>query len=128
MKKKIGVIAILSIIIILIGLLFFRTGGKISGVMLNDYSVFEDSNVMTLQVGLESSMGYIRTIKMSENGNRKYITFYSTYGLNSDIGAKNKFQIELQSSCDEIYFYSGNDEYKLKLKKNNETNEWERIK
>lgn len=127
MKKKTGVIVILSLLIV-IGLLFLRTGGKITSVMLTDYSISEDGNVMTIEVGIASSMGYIRTLKASEDGNRKHITFYSTYGLNSNIGAKSEFKVELHPSCDEIYFYSGIGEYKLKLQKNSETNEWERVK
>jgi uncharacterized membrane protein len=127
MKKKIGVIVILSFMIVFV-LLFLNTGGKITGIMLTDYSISDDGNVMTIKVGLESSMGYIRTLKTSEEANKKYITFYSTYGLNSNIGAKNEFQVELPPSCDEIYFYSGNDGYKLNLKKNSKTNEWERAK
>lgn len=125
MKKKIKVTVILSLIIV-IGLLFLSTGGKISGIMLTDYSISEDGNVMTLKVGVASSMGYIRKLKASEDGNKKLITFYSTYGLNNSIGARNEFQVELHPSCDEIYFYSQNGEYKLKLQKNSETNEWER--
>ncbi|EXG85949.1 hypothetical protein K413DRAFT_2761 [Clostridium sp. ASBs410] len=126
MKKKIGVIAILSLVIV-IGLLFLSTGGKIAGVIISDYSLSDEGDIMALKVGAASSMGYIRTLKASENGNKKFITFYSTYGLNSNIGAKNEFQIKLHPSCDEIYFYSGNGEYKLKLQKNSETNEWERV-
>ncbi len=127
MKKIIGVIAILLLIIVT-GLLFLNTGSKITSVMISDYSISEDGDIMTLKVGVASSMGYIRTLKASEEGNKKLITFYSTYGLNSNIGAKNEFQVNLQPSCDEIYFYSENGEYKLKLQKNSETNEWERVK
>jgi len=125
-KKKIGAIAILSLVII-IGLSFLSTGGKITSVMISDYSISEDGNVMTLKVGLASSMGYIRTLKAIEDGNKKYITFYSTFGLNSNIGAENEFEVELHPSCDEIYFLSGKGEYKLKLQKNSETNEWEEL-
>ena len=127
MKKKLGVIAVLTIIIV-IGLLFLSTGGKMASVMLVDYSLSEDGKMITLKVGVASSMGYVRTLKTSEDGNKKLITFYSTYGLNSTIGAKNEFQVKLRPSCDEIYFYSGNDEYKLKLQKNSQTNAWERSK
>jgi uncharacterized membrane protein len=126
-KKKIGVVGILLLLIV-IGSLFFATGGKITGVMISNYSISEDGNVMTLKVGLVSSMGYIRTLKVREVGNKKYIAFYSTYGLNSNIGAKNEFQVKLQPSCDEIYFYSGKEEYKLKLRKSSESNEWEKVK
>jgi len=123
-KKKIRIIAMLSLIIV-IGLLLLSTGGKTTSVMITDYSISRDSDVMTLKVGVASSMGYIRKLKASEDGNKKLITFYSTYGLNSNIGAKNEFQVKLHPSCDEIYFYSGNGEYKLKLQKSSETNEWE---
>lgn len=127
MKKKVGVIVILTFIIV-IGLLVLSTGGKITSAMITDYSISEAGDVMTLKVGVASSMGYIRTLKASEDGNKKFITFYSTYGLNSSIGSKDEFQIKLNPSCDEIYLYSGNDEYKLRLQKNSETNEWERVK
>ncbi len=127
MKKKIRVIAILSLIIV-IGLLFLSTGGKMAGIMLTDYSISKDGNVMTLEVGVASSIGYIRRFKSRQDGNKEYITFYSTYGFNSSIGAKDEFQVELHPSCDEIYFYRGNGEYKLRLQKNSETNEWERAK
>lgn len=126
MKKKLG-IAILSFIII-IGLLFLSTGGKVTGVMLTDYAISEDGKVMTLEVGLASSIGYIRTCKVREKDNSKQITFYSTYGLNSTLGAKSEFQVELNASCNEIYFYTGKGEYKLLLQKNSKTNEWVKMK
>jgi hypothetical protein len=125
-KKKIRFIVILSLIIV-IGLLVLSTGRKITGVMITDYSVSKVGNIITLKVGVVGSMGYIKTLKASEDGNKELITFYSTYGLNSNIGAKNEFQVKLKPSCDEIYIYSGNDEYKLKLQKNSES-EWERVK
>ena len=126
MNKKTGVIVILAFIVV-VGLLLLSTGGKITDVMLTDYSVSEDGKVMTIKVGVASSMGYTRTMKAREEGNKKHVTFYSTFGLNSKIGAKNEFKVELLPSCDEIYFYSGNGEYKLKLQKN-VTKEWERAK
>lgn len=126
MKKKIGII-IFSLMIVS-GSLFLITGGKISSVMLIDYSISKDGNVMALKVGVASSMGYIRTLKESQEGNKKYITFYSTYGLNSNIGAKNEFQIDLNPSCNEIYFYRGNDGYVLILHKNEESNKWELVR
>jgi hypothetical protein len=52
-KKKIGVVAILSLVIV-IGLLFLSTGGKIAGVMISDYSISEKGDSMSLEVGLAS--------------------------------------------------------------------------
>lgn len=123
MRKQIGII-ILSLIVVS-SLLLLSTGRKIAGVMLNDYSVSKDGKVMTLRVGVASSIGYIRTLKESQGENKKYIAFYSTYGLNSKIGAKSEFQIDLNPSCNEIYFYRGNDGYELILYKNEDSKNWE---
>lgn len=124
MKKKLGLVA-MFLCILFIGLLF-STGGKMGGVGITDYSISEDGDVMTLKVSVISSMGYIRTLKEHESGNKKWLTFYSTYGLNNAMGAKNEFQVKLHPSCDEIYVYSGPGEYKLALKKDSGTNEWEK--
>lgn len=127
MIKKIGYIILISIFIVVV-MLFLSTGSKIAGVMISDYTISEDGNTMTLKVGLVSSIGYIRTCKTKDDGNKKFITFYSTYGFNSSLGAKNEFEVELSPNCSEIYFYSGSDEYKLKLQKDQETNEWNEVK
>lgn len=98
------------------------------GIFLGEYTVSPDGDAMTIQVGVASSIGYVRTLRERDDGNKKYITFYSTYGLNSAIGANGEFQIALPPSCEEIYFYSGEDGYKLKLRKDTDTGEWERAK
>lgn len=126
-NKKIVVVTVLSIIIVIV-LLLLSTGGKMAGIFLNDYSLSEDNNVITLKVGVASSMGYIRTMKERQDGNKKYITFYSTYGLNSKRGANNEFQIDLVPSINEIYFYRGDDGFVLILQKKDETNEWQLVR
>lgn len=124
-KKKTGMTVAVTLIIVMV-LLFLSTGGKIGSIMLLDYSVSEDGSTMKMKVGIASSMGYVRKLKSSDYGNKKHITFYSTYGLNSSIGAKDEYQISLSPSCNEIYFYNGESGYKLKLQKNSETGEWEK--
>lgn len=81
---------------------------------------------MNIKVGVASSIGYVRTMKVREKANQNYITFYSTVGLNSKIGAKNEFVIDLSEECNKIYINRGNNEYKLILKKNLESDVWER--
>jgi hypothetical protein len=122
MKKKIAVTVILLLIVI--GILFISTGGKRTDIMLMDYSVSENGDLMTINVAVASSMGYVRTLSEKQEGDSKYITFYQTYGLNSSIGANNKFEIKLNPSCKAIYFYRGDRGYDLMLQKNSETNEW----
>jgi uncharacterized membrane protein len=127
MNKKI-VISIVVSIIIVIGLLILSTGGKMGGAFLSDYKVSEDGKVMTLKVGVASSMGYIRSLKVREDDNKKYLTFYSTFGLNSKLSAKDEFQINLDPDIDEIYFFRGEEGYVRVISKNKETKEWQRVK
>jgi hypothetical protein len=124
-KTKLRVTVIL-LIFITVGLLWLKTEDKIAGVMLLKYSVSDDGRELSFKVGIASSIGYTRTLKTKDVGNKKYITFYSTYGFNSNIGAKKDYQINLDPTCEEIYFYSGSGEYKLVLLKNSDTNEWEK--
>jgi hypothetical protein len=123
MKKKIVLIFILLLTVIVI--LLFITGGKRTDIILNDYTVSEEGNIITINVGVASSMGYIRTIRVKEDGDNKYITFYETYGINSSFGAEDEFQIELNPSCKGIYFYKGDAGYDLVLQKDDKTQEWE---
>ncbi len=75
-------------------------------------------------------MGFVRDYK-DEGGGVKphYLKFYSAWGgLNSSIGAKNKFTLELSPEDTEIYVYHGNGGYDLILEKNSVSGEWQRVK
>ncbi|MCI9478832.1 MAG: hypothetical protein HFI21_07515 [Lachnospiraceae bacterium] len=129
MKKKI-VMAGLVIAASIIMTLFFIGGlEKRTDVVLKNYSISEDGEKMKLNIAISSSAGYTRALEIKQGGDNKYITFYSTFGfLNSDFGAKSEYEIELNPSCTEIYFYKGGGEYKLVLQKNEAANEWEHVK
>ena len=128
MKKKI--IIIFSGLLIIITALFFAGGfRKRNDVVLTNYSVTEDGKMMKLNIGITSSIGYARNLKVKQGGDNKYITFYSTFGfLNSKIGAKSEYEIELDPFCSEIYFYKGDGGYNLVLKKDELTKEWKFVK
>ena len=123
MKKKLTIVFILIISAVLC--LLFVTGGKMTTVVPTDFSLSEDGNVMTIEVGVASSMGYVRKMNVKQGGDNLYLTFYSTFGLNNNFGAMDKFQVELTPLCEEIYFYHGDGGYSLVLQKNNQTNKWE---
>lgn len=126
MKKKF-VLIFFAIFIVITAL--FLAGGfrKRTDVVLRDYSISKDGKIMTLNIDIASSAGYARDLKVKQGGDNKYITFYSTFGfLNSKIGAKNEYQIELNPSCTEIYFYKGDGGYNLVLQKDEATNEWKK--
>ena len=123
MKKKNNTLLVIStslIILLLIMPLIF-TGSKRTDVYLTNYSISSDGKIMTLNVSPSSSIGYIKSLKVKQDRDSKYITFYSTFGLNNSLGSRNTFEIELNPSCKEIYFYKGDDEYMLVLQKNRDT-------
>ncbi len=98
--------------------------------VLQDYSVSTDGTQITFKVGSWSSIGYTRGFKDKEKENAHYLTFYSTFGgINSSFGAKHEFVLEVDEEDTEIYFYTYTGdkyEYKLVLKKNQETGVWEK--
>lgn len=126
MRKKVFV-GIIIFVIILIGSFILVTGGARTDVILGGYDLSADGKTMTLKVGVSSSAGYIRKMKRTSGSMNYYLTFYSTFGINSKLGAKDTFEIELDENVDEIYFYTGNKGYKLVLIKDSVTQEWKKI-
>ena len=126
MRRKVFV-GIVIFVIILIGGLILVTGGARTDVVLGGYDLSADGKTMTLKVGVSSSVGYIRKMKRTSGSMNYYLTFYSTFGINSKLGAKDTFEIELDDNVDEIYFYTGNKGYKLVLIKDSVTQEWKKI-
>ena len=124
-KKKI--ILILGLIILGIFLIMFiGTGGKRTDVYLKDYILSDNGDLITLKIGVSGSAGYVRKIKKDDRESH-YYSFYSTYGINSKIGAKDSFDVLLDEDDTKIYFNEGKDKYRLVLVKNNVSGNWERI-
>lgn len=126
MRRKI-LVGIGILIIILIGSFILLTGRARTDVVLSGYDLSADSKTITLKVGVSSSAGYIRKMKKTSGSMNYYLTFYSTFGINSKLGAKDTFDIEIDENVDEIYFYTGNKGYKLVLIKDSVTQEWKKI-
>lgn len=125
-KKMLIIVCIIVIVIISIGL-FLATGRARTDVYLKDFEVSVDNKTMTLKIGVSGSAGYVRKIKRTNGSTNGYYTFYSTFGINSKLGAKDTFEIELDDNVDEIYIYTGGKGYKLVLVRNTVTREWEKI-
>lgn len=90
-----------------------------------DFSVSEDNSVITVKTALSGSMGYIRKIEAERVNGAIHCSFYSTFGgLNSGIGSKNRFEIQLDDSSDKIYFDRGKGTESLVLEKDAATNAW----
>ena len=126
MRKKV-IIGIVILVNLLIGGFILVTGGARTDVVLGGYDLSIDGKTMTLKVGVSSSAGYIRKMKRTSGSMNYYLTFYSTFGINSKLGAKDTFEIEIDENVDEIYLYTGNKGYKLVLIKDSVTQEWKKI-
>lgn len=124
-KKRLFIIIIVVILIIILGL-FLSTGSKRTDVYLKDFELSSNGNKMTLKVGVISSAGYVRKIKKTSGSMNYYYTFYSTFGINSKIGAKDTFIIDIDNNVDEIYFYNGDKGYKKVLEKD-EFGTWKKV-
>lgn len=128
MKNK-KILIIVSVIgILMVGIILFLSTGKTrTDVYLKDFKVSVDGTKMTLKVGVSSSTGYVRKMKRTGGSMNYYYTFYSTFGINSKLGAKDIFEINIDNNVDEIYFYTGNKGYKKVLEKN-DYGEWKKVK
>ena len=122
MKKKTLIISIIVVALIII-CFFTASGGSRTDVFLKDFELSQDGETMTLKVGVSSSIGYIRKMKRTSGNMNYYFTFYSTFGINSRLGAKDTFTIDIDNNVDEIYFYTGGKGYK-KVLELNDNGEW----
>lgn len=125
MKKVI--ILISGLIVLFLMILLLITGGPRTDVILGAFKLSSDGTKMTLNVGVSSSAGYIRKVKKTSGSMDYYLTFYSTFGINSKLGAKDKFEIEIDENVTAIYFYTGNKGYKQVLAKDKDGN-WEMLR
>lgn len=105
-------------------LIFFGIGSKRTDVVLTDFHVAEDGKSIHLKVAVASSAGYTKYMHVKQGGDNKYITFYSTFGINNKFGAKNEFDIEVNNLTGDIYFYNGDGGYIKVLEKDKITNNW----
>ena len=115
MKKILIILVCLLLLLFSLSALFLLSSKTRTDVYLKAFELSEDGKTMTLHVGLSSSAGYLRKMVVKQGGDNKYITFYSTPGINSKIGAKDTFELDLNPSAGEIYFYSGNGSYRQVL-------------
>lgn len=118
MKNKKIIISIVVVILVIIAGWFLSTGSARTDVFLRDFSFDEKCNQMTIKVGVSSSAGYVRKMKQTSGSMNGYYTFYSTFGINSRLGAEDTFEIQLDNNVDEIFFYTGGKGYTKVLEKN----------
>ena len=93
-------------------------------VYLADYTLSEDGTEIELHTAVSNSIGYLSSMLPIPSGNVQYVDFYNTFGgINSTLGAKDKFVIEIDENCKGIYF-AREDGYELVLYFDEETKQW----
>jgi len=127
--KKI-IIAICCIVVLLFAVYFFGSGLMLqSNAYIYDYELSEDGSEMTIDVGVSTSIGYIRTVRVHQQESGKlYLNFYQAFGgINGSVGAKNSFTIALDEDTEVIGICRANNCYDVVLEKN-EDGVWEFVK
>ena len=116
----------MAVFVVTIMVLYMIVTGtmKREDVFMLDYSVTEHTGVITMQVGVMSSVGYVRSMEnVSDDPTAAQIEFYSAFGgINGSWGARNVYTIQPGEQCKEIYFrtYDG---WRLVLEKDS-NGEW----
>ena len=79
MKKK--VIITMVVVFALIGLYVFGSGfSKESSAYIGEYVVSSDGTEMTLEIGVGSSIGYVRKVAVhQQQGGKLYLDCYSAF-------------------------------------------------
>ena len=129
MKKPVILVTLAILFAVIGGFWFVSTGFReCACVLLEDYSVSEDGSVITLEVELASSAGYVRSFSNSGGGVKPhYLTFRSTFGgINSSLGAKSEFQLSVAPYDNEVWFNRPDGGFELVLTKDMNTGVWSR--
>jgi len=91
MNKKIIIVSCIVLVLVIVLGFFLSTGRARTDVYLKEFSVDEKCNQMTIKIGVSSSAGYVRKMKRTSGSMNYYYTFYSTFGINSKLGAEDTF-------------------------------------
>lgn len=118
MEKKARTIKLISVAAACAALLlaaFGLFGGGRTDVALIDHEVSEEG--ILVKVGVASSAGYIRSMKIKQADGDAMVEFYSTFGINNPAGAKSEFLLEVSPECERILFRRGKDHYRPVLQR-----------
>ena len=127
--KKVMIISAV-VIVALIGTYLIGTGLlKESEAYISDYTVSADGSEITIDVGVASSIGYVRKVSVyQQQGGKLYLDCYSAFGgLNGSWGAKSTYTIPLDDNTTTIALYRNTNYYEVVLEKESD-GVWRRVK
>ena len=108
--------------VILLWIVLTQTFAVMDFIYIEDFALSPNGQTMTVRVAVGVSVGYTRSMTVTQEGNAVKLTFPPAYGfINGKIGAKNTFDIPLKPYQDKIYIFpSGHGLIR------NEQGQWER--
>lgn len=108
--------------VILLWIVLTQTFAVMDFIYIEDFALSPNGQTMTVRVAVGVSVGYTRSVTVTQEGNAVKLTFHPAYGfINGKIGAKNTFDIPLKPYQDKIYIFpSGHGLIR------NEQGQWER--
>lgn len=108
--------------VILLWIVLTQTFAVMDFIYIEDFALSPNGQTMTVRVAVGVSVGYTRSMTVTQEGNAVKLTFHPAYGfINGKIGAKNTFDIPLKPYQDKIYIFpSGHGLIR------NEQGQWER--
>lgn len=108
--------------VILLWIVLTQTFAVMDFIYIEDFALSPNGQTMTVRVAVGVSVGYTRSMTVTQEGNAVKLTFHPAYGfINGKIGAKNTFDLPLKPYQDKIYIFpSGHGLIR------NEQGQWER--
>ena len=128
MKKK--WIAVVLVFAALCFCYLFGTGFVKNGaVYVADFAASEDGSMITLDVGVGVSAGYVRTLAVHQQaGGKLYLDpYYAFGGFNGSLGARSLYTLLLEDDTTVIALWRNENCYEEVLHKNAD-GAWERVK
>ena len=108
----------------------FGTGFLKNGaVYVADFVVSEDGGMITLDVGVGVSTGYVRKLAVhQQSGGKLYLDPYSAFGgINGSLGARSLYTLLLEDDTTVIALWRNENCYEEVLRKNAD-GAWERVR
>ncbi len=123
MKKRIIIFSVAAILLLatfVIGSGFLKVGT----VYVQDVSVSEDGQEITVEIENASSAGAVRkAVIRQQEGGKLYVDFYAAFGgINGTLGAQTAFTFPLKEDTAVIGFYRSPNAYEVVLQKNADGN------
>ena len=120
--KKVWIITLVVCILLMgiIGSVMLLPGfQRRNDVFVSDFSLLDDGKALTVQIGVASSMGYVRSLEsVGVKDGVLLLNAYSAFGgLNGSVGAKDTYALPVAEDVSAVALCRGSGNYEIVLEK-----------